>query len=246
MVSGRRTRDERPPLRYASKTPADVRQWIETIRAKPRYPKEPRAALERFATHDSMNEFWSKIATGWRALPCKNQQLDTIRITPSKLGEMALGHALEVYRRALSVHDPAVDVQHLVEIEIREIRPAAIDLRKRLSDTGNLIPSLWNELWTGPPDWSFGDLLAALDATIIVGEKLTAKVSEAETALKLPQPPKKRDAEVFFSQTMGDFFLRLCKKPRHELIAILTTVAFNLPNTVTADTVRKRRRRPEH
>jgi hypothetical protein len=219
-----------------------VRALIETLLDKPLLPEELRAPLERFAAHDWMDGFWCKITGGWR--------FRHSAIAPAELGGMALQQALYAYESALQVHNKAGPVGRIVEAKVSKISRAARELRNALCSTGNLIPSHWGELWMGRPDVTFADLIAAVEATVTLGDLLKAEISNAEDALKLPTPPRKRagatSAQVFFSQAMMSFFRRLCAQPRYDLVAILESVVFDLQNPVTADTVRKRQRSAEH
>jgi hypothetical protein len=239
---------------FASHTPEAVRRLIEEHLAIPQLAPRLRAAIERLAGNEEMENLWNT------------------QVPPQLCGRepAIIEWAIGAYRLATSVRppiknwlrdyaefrrshpDPITNPVDLAAYKERFVTPpdyAMLAGRARFLLEGmNEIPSrtraVWGEIWPGDPAMTFDGVTSTIEAIAVCCDHLGEVAADMRAALQLPDPPRKRGARtaprVFFDRIMKQFFRSECGRPNVELVAILEQVLFDLPGSVDESTVRKR------
>jgi hypothetical protein len=122
-------------------------------------------------------------------------------------------------------------------------------LRQDLDRALTVTRQEWNAYCNGT---SFDEMLSLLTKLVEFFEARAAERKEFLKSLHIPAPPRKRRGENvqrrWFSAILSDWFLRLYGRPRDDIVALLETTVFRLPDTkvVIGETIRGRRRTKGH
>jgi hypothetical protein len=101
----------------------------------------------------------------------------------------------------------------------------------------------WDELWNGDPSITFDKCVDFIVALGLVFDRLDQENKAAIPALPaIKRPYGKQAPEVFFSQLISSRLASIYGKPLDGVVAALTSVAFDLPNSIAEETIRSRRR----
>jgi hypothetical protein len=239
---------------FASHTPAAVRRLIEEYLAVPQLNPRLRAAIERLAGNEEMEDLWNT------------------QVPPQLCGRETeiITQAIDAFRESISLRppiknwmrdyvefrranpDPITDPVDLAAYKERFVTPldcAMLAGRARFLLEGmNEIPSpiraVWSEIRPADPAMTFDRVISTIEAIAVCCDHLHEAAGARRAALQLPDPPRKRGAktapQVYFDRIMKRYFRNECGKPIVEIVAILDQVLFDLPDSVDESTVRKR------
>jgi hypothetical protein len=105
----------------------------------------------------------------------------------------------------------------------------------------------WPELWPSDPAFDFDAALRTLESLADFYERLARTHAELVASMEFRPPPHKRGAKnarnTHFTGVLSDLFQKAFGEPLDAVVTALAEACFDVPGTLSPDTVRKRRQR---
>jgi hypothetical protein len=204
--------------------------------------KEVRTALERLATDRRMRGVWQKL----------RDVEGVAQIIPLAIEAFTMFALLRPPPQSKRREAWQRYQQHLDKLWINHPHPtrglltcaaAATDLRYALESLRTVLApigdELWSRYWRG--DSAMNSMGAAIGfLTALQGCFITIDDKQRSVVKRFPSITRwdKRARQRFFAQVMSNKMRELCKRPRHDIVAVLVCVAFDVDD-VDTKTVRE-------
>jgi hypothetical protein len=221
--------------------PAIKKKWEETLP-----DEEIRMALKRLATDGRMRRVWEKlrkvkgVADVAEIIPWAIEAIvmfPVLRRPPQSKRREEWERYGRHWRKLGRNHSHLTRGLMTCAGSATDLRYALENWRELLAPTGD---ELWSYYWRGDPAMSSMGVaisfLRALQDCLIAIEK--EQQSDVKRFPPIARPDDPRAPQRFFAQFMSDPIMWVCGRPRHDILAELVCVAFDVDD-VNTNTVRE-------